>query len=385
MIDSIHTARWISQISSQGWDISIFPSIDTGSPIHPLLKGATVYYSFYGRQKDVGKGIKTMGVYLFFEPVAYLGRWFLQKLIPSYQALYLALVIWLTKPDVVHSIEIQHAGYLTFRARKILGGKFPKWVVTNLGSDLYLFSRLDYHVKRIEEVVQSADYYKCESKRDVALGKEFGFEGKVWPVYPNGGGFNLKEIAKLKQPGRVSDRRLIMLKGYQDWAGRALVGLRALERCADLLRGYKLVIYSAKKDVEIAANLFSKSVGIPVQVLPQKTLNREILWCHGHARISLGTSVSDGISTSLLEAMAMGSFPIQSWTSTADEWIKNGRTGILVPPEDPEIIEQAIRKALTNNDLVNRSAKLNWGVVAERLDFRKLKSQTVKYYKSILA
>lgn len=35
----------------------------------------------------------------------------------------------------------------------------------------------------------------------------------------------------------VSSRKVIMLKGYQNWAGRALVGLRALGRCEDILEG----------------------------------------------------------------------------------------------------------------------------------------------------
>ena len=31
MADSVHTARWISQIDDQGWDIHLYPSIDCGT------------------------------------------------------------------------------------------------------------------------------------------------------------------------------------------------------------------------------------------------------------------------------------------------------------------------------------------------------------------
>ncbi|MBW1897870.1 MAG: glycosyl transferase family 1, partial [Deltaproteobacteria bacterium] len=103
-----------------------------------------------------------------------------------------------------------------------------------------------------------------------------------------------------------------MLKGYQGWAGRALVGLRALERCADILAGYEIVIYSASKEVLIAAELFSKSTGVQTTIIPEGTPHHEVLKLHGKARISIGLSISDAISTSLLEAVVMGSFPIQS-------------------------------------------------------------------------
>jgi glycosyltransferase involved in cell wall biosynthesis len=48
----------------------------------------------------------------------------------------------------------------------------------------------------------------------------------------------------------------------------------------------------------------------------------------------VGHSLSEGISTSMLEAMAMGAIPIQTCTSCADEWIINGEAGFLVEPND---------------------------------------------------
>ena len=30
MSDTIHTARWIGQLAGLGWDVHLFPSIDTG-------------------------------------------------------------------------------------------------------------------------------------------------------------------------------------------------------------------------------------------------------------------------------------------------------------------------------------------------------------------
>ncbi|MEE9614561.1 MAG: glycosyltransferase, partial [Thermodesulfobacteriota bacterium] len=230
------------------------------------------------------------------------------------------------------------------------------------------------------ELLNECDYYSCECLRDVKLARSFGFKGEILPVFPNTGGFDLKKVSALKQPGPTSRRRLIMLKGYHGWAYRALVGLRALERCADLLKGYTLAIYLGfTKEVLIAAELFSRSTGVPVEMIPRIS-HEEILRYHGRARTSIGVNISDSISTSFLEALVMGSFPIQTHTGCANEWIEDGRTGILVPPEDPDVIEQAIRRALTDDELVDRAAEENWKTTVERLDQSKIKPKAVDFY-----
>jgi glycosyltransferase involved in cell wall biosynthesis len=102
------------------------------------------------------------------------------------------------------------------------------------------------------------------------------------------------------------------------------------------------------------------------------------------ARISIGLSISDGISTSLLEAMAMGSFPIQSYTACANEWIEDQISGFIVPPEDPEIIEQAIRKALADDNLVDSAAEANYLTIAQKADYKILQQTTIDTYSKIL-
>lgn len=383
MADSIHTARWVSQVTDQGWEIHLFPSIDYGI-VHPEMKNVTVYHSVYGQHKKNDKSIKLKGLYVFSKHLAEFCRSSLKILAKNYRINQLKRLIKKIKPDIIHSLEIQHAGYLTLAAKKKIKHKrFPPWIVTNWGSDIYLFGRLAEHEAKIREVLAAADYYSCECHRDVHLAKLYGFKGQILPVFPNTGGLDLELIPSLRLPGLVSNRRIIMLKGYQTWAGRALVGLRALERCAELLSDYQIAIFSASSDVLIAAELFSKATGIPTIIIPKETTHRDILKWHGRARISIGLSISDAISTSLLEAMAMGSFPIQSCTACADEWIEDGKTGLLVPPEDTELIEKALRRAIIDDDLVNRASEQNYAVIKEKLDCYELKSRVIKLYKFV--
>lgn len=377
---SIHTARWINQISDQGWDIHLFPSIDYGK-VHPDIENVTVHHTVYGAQ--INKKVKIKGFPLYYGPAVFIVNAVLKKIIPNYRVLQLKRLIRKLKPDVVHSQEIQHGAYLTLETKRKIKDKFPPWIVTNWGSDIYLFGRLSEHEPKIREVLASCDYYSCECKRDVGLAREYGFKGEVLPVFPNAGGFDIEFVSSLKRPAKVSERRLVMLKGNQSWAGRPLVGLRALERCAEILKGYEVAIYAASKDVIIAAELFTKSTGVPTRIIPCNTAHKEMLKLHGQARISIGLSISDAISTSLLEAMVMGSFPIQSWTACANEWVEDGVTGLIVPPDDPDVIEKAIRRTIIDDELVNSAAELNWQTVLERLDHNKLKAKVMDFYSII--
>lgn len=384
MANSIHVVRWINQINQEGWEIHLFPSIDFGF-IHPEMTGVTVHHSIYWTRINKKKSdLSFRGVPLPIADLVVLFKELINRFIPNYRAAQLGRLIKRLKPDIMHSIEIQHAGYLTLEAMKIYRQKFPPWIVTNYGSDIYLFGRLQEHKQKISEILASCDYYSCECERDVVLAKNMGFRGKVLPVFSNTGGLDLKALYRFKQNGNTSNRRNITLKGYQGWAGRALVGLRALERCADILTGYKINIFVAAPEVLIAAELFQKSTGIQVNIIPGDSPHYDILKIHGSSRISIGLSISDAISTSLLEAMAMGSFPIQSRTACADEWLVDGETGLLVHPDDPETVEKAIRKALTDDELVNQASIINSKVIEERLDISILKNKTIEFYKEVI-
>lgn len=378
MPDSVHAARWINQVTREGWDVRLFPA--QPDPVHPGLKNATVYGLSCLRQKGSDPSIRFRGRL----PLRTSGNrleWLVHRYRPRWEVAALARAIRAFKPDIVHSLEFQHAGYITLAAREALGGRFPTWAVTNWGSDIYLFGRFAEHQDRIRDILRCCDYYAAECQRDVSLALEMGLQGEVLPVLPNGGGYDLAQAAGLRQPGAPSARRVIAIKGYQGWAGRALFGLRALAVCADALRDYRVVVYSASDDVRLAAELLGQSAGMPVSIL-DRVHHEDILRLHGQARISIGLSISDAISTSLLEALVMGSFPIQSRTSCADEWIECGRTGFLVDPEDPQGIADSIRRAIADDALVDRAAELNRETAA-RLDDAKIQPQVVAMYEGI--
>jgi hypothetical protein len=309
------------------------------------------------------------------DPVVWPSRYLVKALQASIRSI---------QPDIVHSLEFQGAGYLVLDAKKTFSGKFPRWIATNWGSDIYLFGRLAAHRDRVRTVLENCDFYSCECERDVILAREYGLRGEALPVFPNAGGFDLSLCESLRQPGPASGRKLILLKGYQSWAGRALTGLRALARCVDVLktRGYSIGVFSATPDVQIAAELFAVETGVPVEIIPPCS-HTEMLKKYGQARVYLGLSISDAISTSLLEAIVMGTFPVQSCTACADEWVHDGRSGLIVPPEDVDVIENVLRRALTDDALVDTAVPLNENTALARLSAEVIRPKVIDFYRHV--
>ncbi len=378
MGDSIHTARWISLIKDQGWNLGLFSPYECLP--HSGFENITLYGFSRFRPKELSDTVRLRGIWPFAKGSSRITRMGSTRLpILFDRARWLARVVRWFQPDIIHSLEFQHAGYLTLAAKGFTKGTFPPWIATNWGSDIYLFGRLSEHVEKIRAVLASCDYYSCECERDVQLARDFGFRGQELPVVPNAGGLDLDAIAHLREAGVPSRRRIIVLKGYQGEIGRALVGLSALERCCDVLRDHQLAIYSATPEVKLAAESFANKAGIRVDIIPQSS-HHDMLRLFGHARLYIGLSISDAISTSMLDAIAMGAFPIQSDTACADEWLVDGETGCLVPPEDPEQIADRIRRALTDDALVDHAAEVNALVTRDRLDNRMIRGKVVALY-----
>jgi glycosyltransferase involved in cell wall biosynthesis len=374
MANSPHSAHWIGQLEGRRWELFLFPTdLPEVVPVTPLFQ-------------DVAPSVRLVEGW----PIPGGGRNLALRLSQPFKpgwnirAWQLARVIRKLQPDIVHSLEIQHAAYLTHSARLMLGNKFPPWIVSNWGSDTYIFGRLDEHRDRIRQVLTQCDYYTAECYRDVRVAQDLGFTGGVLPILPAAGGVEVENVQQFRQPGPTSVRRTIALRGYQGWAGRALTGLRAVERAADALKPYTIEVYNwtSSPDVPLAVELAAKRTGLRFQLLPYGP-HDDIWRLHGRSRALIALAIGDGISTSMLEAITMGSFPIQSHTSCADEWLEHGRTGLLVHPEDVEEVEEALRRVAADDRLVDEAAVANAEVVAARLDVGLVRPQAVDLYERV--
>ncbi|MBS3919011.1 MAG: glycosyltransferase [Deltaproteobacteria bacterium] len=84
------------------------------------------------------------------------------------------------------------------------------------------------------------------------------------------------------------------------------------------------------------------------------------------ANIYVSTSLHDGTSVSLLEAMAAGAFPIVTDITSNREWIKDGGNGFLVPVNDEQYLANKIIDAIRDKGLLEKARKENQSISEEK-------------------
>jgi glycosyltransferase involved in cell wall biosynthesis len=374
-------------LTTQGWEVHVFPTYLT--KVHPEMRDVTAYYLSSSSRSLPERGVRIRSLLPFPYWFTYWFEKILGKLRPAWRLEWLVRLIHDIHPDIIHSQTFFGAGYLTLDAKHVFEkiypkSQFPIWIASNWGIDISFYGRLNWHKPKIEAVLAECDCYTCECERDVMLAHSYGFRGRVLPVLPIGGGFNLAHIRKMRRRSPTSTRRMIIIKGYQNVVGRASVALRACELAADVLQEYEIVVILADNEIiPVLAELTTEATAIPTRVVSNVGYD-EILDLYGQARVYLGLSAADGISTSLLEAMAMGAFPIQSNTSCADEWVIDGETAFLVHPDDSLDVANALRQAVVDDALVDRAATINMQTVDDHLDESVIETRIAAIYSDII-
>jgi len=89
----------------------------------------------------------------------------------------------------------------------------------------------------------------------------------------------------------------------------------------------------------------------------------------------------DGIPNVLVEAMAMNLPVVATHISAIPELVVHGRTGLLVPPEEPEALADAMETLLTDGNLRARLISAARERVRERFDNRRLIRDLAEIYR----
>lgn len=380
---SVHTSRWLSQLENNGWDIYLFP-VHFENP-HPYseIRNITLYRLSKFSKIALDDSLRVIEIE---KSLPFLYRLCSTlKIIKTNYAYQLARTIDLLKPDIVHSMEMQHAAYLTVDAKRYCRKKFPLWIYSCWGSDIYYYQQFEEHKEKIGNVLQSCDYLFTDTERDVELARKYGFTGELLGVVPGVGGYRIDEMRALVKFIKPSSRKTIAIKGYTGWVYRPFTVIAALEACLEELQGYSIAIYlPVGEEIIERTKAISQKIGTEL-IVRNYGAYEDVLKLFASARISLASSISDGTPNSMLESMVMGAFPIQSDTVSTAEWITNGVNGFIAPPEDVDAYVTALKLALTDNDLIDRAAEHNYAMLKDRIDYSIIQPKVINAYEKVFA
>jgi glycosyltransferase involved in cell wall biosynthesis len=95
-------------------------------------------------------------------------------------------------------------------------------------------------------------------------------------------------------------------------------------------------------------------------------------------------SLSEGFPFVLLEALAMGCPVVASRVNGVPELIENRKTGLLVPPRDPQALETAIREVLSDPTAASKMGAEGRAVVHERFTADHMVANTTAIFDAAL-
>lgn len=372
MLDSPHLARWVEQFSGEELVIRLFPSTPNRR-VHEQIcqlanRGDTVAMFSYPTTIACWLWLAYLPD-LFFR--GFIRRTLLQREMRRFQ------------PDIVHGIELQHGAYLAFDALSKMREleKGPRLYVTNYGSDIYWFQHFPRHKRKIRQVLQRADLYLSECARDVELAEKLGYRGRTALCGPNAGGFDFSAQPLRDISFDQLQRPLIVVKGYTSFVGRAQVPIRIM-RGIELPAGVSVVVYSANLRARLLV-LWERIHGVRIVAHPKKYFTHdEMIALFLRARIYIGHSLSDGISTSFLEALATGAYPIQTNTACIDEWAAKGFVFDSVEPLNDDQLTDCILKCLESPGPIQEATRLNRELAEDLLDHEKITQIVSNIYAS---
>jgi len=369
MANSSHLQRWVSAVATSDMAVVVFPSL-----VGALWPEVTTL-RMKALQEDLPPGLYCLDPSdLRGEDAWTLDRtWHYQPLTHPFVPLHalaatdrLAEAVERFRPHLLHSMESQIAGYLVAELWRRAPQGMP-WVHSTWGSDLSLYGAMSGHAARLAAMFRNVSYHLADCRQDIGLARGLGYAGPELAVLPSTCGVDVARLAALA-PQPPSQRRQILVKGYQNWAGRNLLALSALMLVAEEARHHEIVIPNADPAMREWAGIMTNRTPLRVTALPRLPDADAVIGEMAQSRIVLSLSLSDGLPTMLLEAMAVGAFPIQSRAGCACDWFEDGVTGLSVPATDTRAVAAAISTALRDDAMVDRAAQRNLATVRDRWD-----------------
>jgi glycosyltransferase involved in cell wall biosynthesis len=370
---SLHFFSWADQLKEAGHDIYWFDVLDGGEQVPRIswvkqIVDWKLKFNYPGRYFIKERFIKVYNFIQIFNEYDIV-KVFEEKLLEI-------------QPDVVHSFAIQLSCIPILSVMEKHSS--IKWVYSSWGSDLFYFQNDPSCLKDIKKVLPNIQYLFTDCKRDYDIAKQHGFVGEFLGVFPGNGGVKYEQKSILP----VFERKIILIKGYNDTIGKGINSVKAITNDLTLLlKDYTVIVFGADEQIVeyIQTSDTFKKVKTKIYLRSEFIMNSELIKLMGASYIYIGNSISDGLPNALIEAIGMGAFPIQSNPgNVTSELINNGQNGLLIQnPLNSNEISNLIKSAILNPDLIEAAFEYNTNIIKDKYDREKNKFEILKLYESI--
>ena len=275
------------------------------------------------------------------------------------------------RPDVIHTGWVQLDGIVA-----VLTG-FKPILLMPWGSDILIFPF--EHKKKMDQAIyvinQSSHIYAdCNDVKNTIL-QITEYDPNKISVFPNGIDLSLfnperKKKNILNKLGWNKQKIIIMTRSFERIYGIQyfLMALPEIIKNEPLTR--VLMIGSGPEEDVIKEIVDALDLNQYVH-FTGFVPNDELAYYLNSAEIYVSTSITDGSSLSLLEAMACKLPVVVSDVPANCEWVKNGENGYIVPRKKVNPISDRVTTLLIDEVKSERMGELNLKIARERANWEK--------------
>ena len=291
------------------------------------------------------------------------------------------------RPDIVHTLGIFPASVFYLRGMGLLRGDWhdPVWVTQARGGpDLALNRKNDLFLPDIRSVLNQCDYFLADTAQNYSFALDLGLAPeKLSPTgpVPGSGGIDPGMFRDALLPSKKV-RLILWPKAYNCIQSDGLVVVEALRRALPRVGRFRLLATAAMPDVEYWFREYLGSYGDQVSIV-ERIPREELLKVFSSARVMLAPSLSEGIPNSMFEAMASNTVPILSPLDTLTPLFKDNVNTIYAHNLDPDSIAEAIVKAMTDDELVDRIAVTNMSLLPSLAGRDQVRERVTGLYRQV--
>ncbi len=389
------TRRWIQGLLVMEYEVSLVSTY----PCQPLegvsrLEVLPVAFGALGGSQTLRSGIPQSSsggfmraVVSRFRPVFMAGRYYFGPAsLKNEQQKYLALLDEI-KPDLVHALRIPFEGMLA----ACTPADIPM-IVSIWGNDLTFHAQGSYLMREhTRRTLERADALMADAGRDIRLAYAWGFANdKPSALVPGNGGIDLNLIPHRERrvlpfikkliPSRAE--MVVNPRGFRPGSVRNDIFFYAMPLVLE--RNPEIYFVCPAMAGQPQAELWVRRFKIQERVRLLPTLPQEQLWdLMSQSQIFASISSHDGTPNSLLEALACGCFPVAGDIESLREWIVPGINGLLVEPDKPQQVAEAILTALENSDLRRSAYHYNQSLIKNRVSIEFVRQKINQFYRRV--
>lgn len=287
------------------------------------------------------------------------------------------------KPDIIHTGYVWQVGALAAYT-----GVHPHLSMP-WGSDILIEPDKKYILKKIvSKVMRTCDHVQCDAEYVKAkIIKDYGLPENKVTVFP--WGIDLTLFKNEKTPGCRSklnitpDKFVFIFNRYLEEIYGVEFLLDAFNQFAKNKEEVVLLIVS-DGSLKGKALSFIKQHGLEKKIrMVGRVPNTQLPAILNCADVYVSTSLSDGTSLSLLEALACGLGIIVTDVPAIKEWVSDDN-GILVHIKDTAQIVAAMEKYYANRALIKLHGERNIQIAKNRADWDKNYEKLNGIYEKIL-